>query len=120
MCLAKIIQRTLLLGIAIGCPPSPAGTTCRWSKKLPYRNTGTEYDWTHHREAQVKLCLEHASVSLETIFLMSSTTGPQNRQVTPGPVGFLAQGVEIEFVVSMLDPSATRRRVVLRVAAQTP
>ena len=64
--------------------------------------------------------LGHASVLLETIFLMSSTTGPQNRQVTPGPVGFLAQGVEIEFVVSLLDLSATRRRVVFRVATPTP
>jgi len=56
---------------------------------------------------------------LESFTLTSSTTVPKNRQVVPGPVGFGAQGVEIGFECSLLDPSATGGRVVLRVAART-
>ena len=44
---------------------------------------------------------------------------PKNRQVVPGPVGFEAQGVEIGFECSLLDPSATGGLDVLRVAART-
>ena len=36
--------------------------------------------------------------------MRSSSTEPKNRQVLPGPVGFWVQGVEIEFVVSLLEP----------------
>ena len=49
----------------------------------------------------------------------SSTTVLKNRQVVSGPVGFGAQGVEIGFECSLLDPSATEGRDVLRVAART-
>ena len=43
--------------------------------------------------------------------LRSSSTEPKNGQVVPGPVYIRTQGAEIEFMISLLDPSATERRV---------
>ena len=82
-------------------------------------DSGSEYDYPPHRKARAKLRLEHILVRLESSTLAGSTTVLKNRQVVPGPVGFGAQGVEIGFECSLLDPSATGGRVVLRVAART-
>ena len=81
------------------------------AKKSKSRNVRSEYDQVHNRKAHAKLCLEQPSVLLESMVLRSSSTEPKNGQVVPGPVYIRTQGAEIEFMISLLDPSATERRV---------
>ena len=132
MCLAKIIQRALFLGICngplailrehgIGC----GWLACQRAKKTNLSDHVSEYDTPHHlshhtiaKRGQKKLRLEHPLVRLESFTLASFTTVPKNRQVVPGPVGIEAQGVEIGFECSLLDPSATEGRDVLSLAAR--
>ena len=99
--------------------PYPGHTPARRPKKGNPSDHGSEYDYPHHRKERAKLRLEHPLVRLESSTLASSTTVLKNRQVVPGPVGFGAQGVEIGFECSLLDPSATGGLDVLRVAART-
>ena len=99
--------------------PYSASMACREPKKGNPSDHGCEYDYPPHRKERAKLRLEHPLVLLESFTPVSSTTVPKNRQVVPGPVGFGAQGVEIGFECSLLDPSATGGLDVLRVAAQT-
>ena len=120
MCIAKIIQHALFLGISDGPLAIPwTDTPARRREKGNPSDHVSEYDYPHHRKARAKLRLEHPLVRLESSTLASSTTVLKNRQVVPGPVGFGAQGVEIGFECSLLDPSATGGRVVLGVAART-
>ena len=99
--------------------PYSASMACQRAKTTNLSDHVSEYDTPHHRKARAKLRLEHPLVRLESSTLASSTTVLKNRQVVPGPVGFGAQGVEIGFECSLLDPSATEGRDVLRVAART-
>ena len=99
--------------------PYPGHTPARRPKKGNPSDYVSEYDYPPHRKARAKLRLEHILVRLESSTLAGSTTVLKNRQVVPGPVGFGAQGVEIEFECSLLDPSATGGLDVLRVAART-
>ena len=99
--------------------PCPATHGLPRAKKGNPSDHGSEYDYPPHRKERAKLRLEHPLVRLESLTLASSTTVPKNRQVVPGPVGFGAQGVEIGFECSLLDPSATGGLDVLRVAART-
>ena len=62
---------------------------CREPKKGNPSDHGSEYDYPPHRKERAKLRLEHPLVLLETRTLASSTTVPKNRQVVPGPVGFV-------------------------------
>ena len=92
---------------------------CQRAKKGNPSDHGSEYDYPPHRKERAKLRLGRPLVRLESLTLASSTTVPKNRQVVPGP-GHTALGrVEIGFECSLLDPSATEGRVVLRVAART-
>ena len=99
--------------------PYSASMACQRAKKTNLSDHVSEYDTPHHRKARAKLRLEHPLVRLDSSTLASSTTDPKNRQVGTGrgPGGFGAQGVEIEFMVFLLDPSATEGRDVLRLAA---
>ena len=119
VCIAKIIQRALFLGIGNGPLAIPRTYACPATKKGNPSDHGSEYDHPPHRKERAKLRLEHPLVRLESFTLASSTTVPKNRQVVPGPVGFGAQGVEIGFECSLLDPSATEGLDVLRDAART-
>ena len=111
VCIAKITQRAPLPGFGHVPLAMPRDA---WLAREPKRETPSdyvsEYDYPHHRKARAKLRLEHPLVRLESLTLASSTTVPKNRQVVPGPVGFGAQGVEIGFECSLLDPSATGGR----------
>ena len=113
MCIAKIIQRALFLGISDGplaIHTLARHTPARRPKKGKPSDHGCEYDYPPHRKERAKLRPEHLLVRLESSTLASSTTVLKNRQVVPGPVGFGAQGVEIGFECSLLDPSATEGR----------
>lgn len=107
------------LALAMAHSPWPASLACREPKKANLSEHGNEYDYPPHRKERTKLRLEQPLVLLETPIPWSSTKPPKNRQVVPGPVGFGAQGVEIGFECSLIDPSATGGRDVLRVAART-
>ena len=97
VCIAKIIQRALFLGI------------CNGPLAIPW-TYASEYNTPHHRKARAKLRLGHPLVRLESFTLTSFTTVPKNRQVAPGPVSSGIGGVEIGFERSLLDPSATEGR----------
>ena len=107
---AKIVQRALFLGIGHGPLAMAREHGLPRAKKGEPLGTWNEYDYPPHRKERAKLRLEHPLVRLESFTLASSTTVPKNRQVVPGPVGFGAQGVEIGFECSLLDPSATEGR----------
>ena len=89
--------------------PYPGRTPARRPKKGNPSDHGLEYDYPPHRKERAKLRLGRPLVRLESLTLASSTTVPKNRQVVPGPVGFGAQGVDIEFMVFLLDPGAGMR-----------
>ena len=114
VCIAKITQRG---HVPLAMPRD--AWLAREPKRLNPSDHGCEYDYPPHHKERAKLRLEHPLVRLESFTLASSTTVPKNRQVVPGPVGFGARGVEIGFECSLIDPSATEGRDVLRVAART-
>jgi hypothetical protein len=81
-------------------------------------DSGSEYDYSHHRKARAKLRLGRPSVRLESSTLASSATDTQNGQVVPGPDASGIGVVEIGFERWLLDPSATEGRDVLSLAAR--
>ena len=118
-CIAKIIQRALFLRIGNSPLTIPHEHGLPRARTANPSDRGSEYDYPHHRKARAKLRLGDPSVRLESSTLASSATDPQNGKVVPGPGSSGIGVVEIGFECSLLDPSATEGRVVLRVAART-
>ena len=118
-CIAKITQRTPFLSIGNSPLATPREHGVPRARTANPSDRGSEYDYPHHRKARAKLRLGRPSVRLESSTLASSTTDPQNGHVVAGTWLFRDRVVEIVFVVSLLDPSATSGRVLLSIAART-